>query len=229
MVRPAGLSATRKSVNRVGNCVFAALGARAVELEDVGVQNEAEFLRDFFLQALDLEVFEFDDAVARRARQVIVVVFGGPFVTGGHSAQPNFTYVTLFTQRSQETVNRRETDRWIFRGDRFEHILRGEVIRAAANDFENQEPLVGDLEAEIANDLLPRNFVDPTGRRRESFLAIRNGQNGGRSRWRKRHAHVFITPAPRMQLNANDSHYRRSEVRDMPGFFPWERAFRSGA
>ena len=169
MVRPAGLSAARNFLaNR--RFFFAAVRADTVKFENVIVQNEAKFFRDFFLKAFNFVIFKFDDFLARRAGQVIVVIFSGPFVTSGHSAHANFADKILFRQRSQKTVDGRETDRRIFCGDRFEDVLRGEVVRTASHDFENQKSLIGHFQTEIADDLFARRLIDARFAAVERFL-----------------------------------------------------------
>ncbi len=136
------------------------------------IQREAEFFCDFLLKALDLMIFKLDDAIALRARQVVVVIFCSPLVASWHAAQTNFTHVILFAQCSQEAVNGGETHRWIFCDDGFEDVLSGEVIRAATNDFEDEKSLIGHFQAEITNDLFARDFVDAARCARESFLSL---------------------------------------------------------
>jgi hypothetical protein len=57
-----------------------AAGAEAVELEPVGLNDEAVSGGDFFLQLFDLTIFKLDDLAAAGADEVIVVTLMGDVV-----------------------------------------------------------------------------------------------------------------------------------------------------
>lgn len=88
---------------------------------------------------------------------MIVVIFRGPFVTRGHSAQSDFGDKRSVGERAQKPIHRRKTDFGAAFGDSFKNVLRGEMIWTAAYDFQNIESLIRNFQTQIANDFFARH------------------------------------------------------------------------
>src|SRR5579872_1300814 len=83
----------------------AALGAKPIEFHLVMGQGDAEFTRDGLLEFLDRFVFEFDDAAAAFADEVVVMMVASDFITRLPFLEVALIEQVAFLEQAQRAVD----------------------------------------------------------------------------------------------------------------------------
>ena len=124
--------------------------AHAVELHAVIRELEAVGVRDLLLERLDLVVLELDDAVARGADQVVVVlVVAGlrGLVLGGTVAEVVLVRDAGVHEQLHGPVDRRVADARVELPRLREQLVDGDVLLPGQERLEDRLPLSRQLEA----------------------------------------------------------------------------------
>jgi hypothetical protein len=122
-----------------------AAGAEAVQFEAVGLNGEAVFGSDFFLQALNFAVFELDDLAAAGANQVVVVSFVGDVVILGLGAEMAGLSQACFAKQIERAVDRGQAEMGVTLRQLVIHRFRRDMF-LAKKGAEDQFALAGELE-----------------------------------------------------------------------------------
>ncbi len=128
-----------------GGPSMAATRAEPVELQAVGLDHEAVFCRDLFLQPLDFAVLEFDDRAAAGADEMVVMAFMGDVVVLRLGAEVASLGDSSFAKEVQRAIDRRETQMGILLGELMIHRL-GRHVLLPKERRENQLPLAGQFQ-----------------------------------------------------------------------------------
>lgn len=105
-----------------------AAGTEAVEFESVGGDRKAVAGRNFFLKALDITVFKFDDLAAAGADEVVVMAFMGHIVILGLCPKVPRLSEPRFAEQVEGSVNGCESKMGIFACQLMVHFLGGNVL-----------------------------------------------------------------------------------------------------
>jgi hypothetical protein len=122
-----------------------AAGAEAVQFEAVGLNGEAVFGSDFFLQAFNFAVFELDDLAAAGANQVVVVSFVGDVVILGLGAEMAGLSQAGFAKQIERAVDRGQAEMGVALRQLVIHRFRRDMF-LAKKGAEDQFALAGELE-----------------------------------------------------------------------------------
>jgi hypothetical protein len=122
-----------------------AAGAESVEFEAVGLDREAVAGCDFFLETLDVTVFELDDLSAPGADKVVVVAFMRHIVILGLGAEMPGLSQAGFAEQVERAVNRGQSQVRIFSRKLVIEVFRGDVF-LFQEGVQNQFTLSGELQ-----------------------------------------------------------------------------------
>ena len=124
----------------------AALGAKPVELHLVMAQRDAEFARDRLLEFLDRLVFEFDDAAAAFADEVVVMMVAGDFIARLALLEVALVDQVAFLEQAQRAVDGGVADVRIDLLDFGVELLGADMAAQREEDARDVVALAGRLE-----------------------------------------------------------------------------------
>ena len=121
------------------------LNGIAIEFEFVRSNRESIFSRHFFLKVLDLTILEFDDFVADRADQMVMMPFVRDVIELGLGSKVLFLRQAGLAQEFQRAVHGRQADMRVFFGEQPVHLLSGHMFHFEKGG-EDVFPLPGQFE-----------------------------------------------------------------------------------
>lgn len=122
-----------------------AAGAEAVQLEAVSLDGEAVLGGDFFLQALNLAIFELDDLAAAGANQVIVVPLMRDVVVLGLGTEMAGLGQAGIAKQIERAVDRGQAEMGVALRQLVVHGFRRNML-LTKKDVEDQFALTGELQ-----------------------------------------------------------------------------------
>ena len=103
-------------------------GAHAVELQFMGLDGEAVSAGDFFLESLDVFIFEFHDLAAPGADEVVMMPLVRHVIVLGLCSEVTSLGQTHLAKEIERPVDRSETNMGILFGELPIHLLGGDVL-----------------------------------------------------------------------------------------------------
>ena len=107
---------------------MSAAGAHAVEFQFMGLNGKAISAGDLFLKSFDVFILEFHDFAAGRADEVIVVPLMRHIIVLRLCAEMTSLGQTYLAKEIERSVNRSQSNMWVFFGKLPVHLLSGDVL-----------------------------------------------------------------------------------------------------
>ena len=132
---------------------MAAARTEAVEFQAMGLDDKAIACGHLFLQAFNLAILELDDLAAAGTDEMVVMTLMGDVVVLRLRAEVAGLRQTCVAEEIQGTIDRGETEVWVFLGELMVHRLRCDVF-LLQKGTQDQLALAGQLQLMLFEVLL---------------------------------------------------------------------------